>query len=34
VRTHQDKAGDKYAADVAASLGSRCKVLRAKGLDE
>jgi len=28
IRTHQDPAGDKYAADVARSLARRCKPLR------
>ncbi len=29
VLTHNDNAGDRYAADVSASIGSRCKVWRA-----
>jgi hypothetical protein len=30
IRTDQDKAGDGYAADVAASLAPRCDVLRSR----
>lgn len=28
IRTHQDPAGDKYAADIVRSLGFRCKAFR------
>jgi len=28
VRTHHDDNGDRYAAQVAATLGRRCRVLR------
>lgn len=30
VKTHADPAGDKYASTVAATLGGRCPILRAK----
>ncbi len=31
IRTHQDAAGDKYAAEVARTLAKRCKLYRPKG---
>ncbi|MCO5168358.1 MAG: hypothetical protein M9894_18625 [Planctomycetes bacterium] len=33
VRTHQDEAGERYAARVIETLASRCRVLRLRGGD-